>query len=74
MKDIYLIKDLSNISGQSIHTIKYYLKIGLIKEFARSPDTRYRYFNDNVVSKLSLIRGMRKRGMSIREIKAEFGT
>ena len=31
MKKIYLIKDLTRLSGHSIYTVKYYLNLGLIK-------------------------------------------
>lgn len=69
--NIYLIKDLARISGHSIHTIKYYLKIGLIKEFSRSPETNYRYFNDSTLSRLQRIRTLRKERKSIQEIRYE---
>lgn len=71
MDNIYLIKDLARLTGYSIHTIKYYLKIGLIKEVNRSPETRYRYFNDTSIELLKHIRNLRKEGKSIREIKNE---
>ena len=71
MHNIYLIKDLARSTGYSIHTIKFYLKIGLIKEVQRSPETRYRYFDDSTVAELKQIRTLRKEGKSIREIKHE---
>lgn len=69
--NIFLIKDLARITGYSIFTIKYYLKIGLIKETGRSPETRYRYFDDSTIDLLKKIRVLRKEGKSIREIKNE---
>ncbi|MBM3250217.1 MAG: MerR family transcriptional regulator [Candidatus Omnitrophica bacterium] len=71
MSNIYLIKDLARTTGYSIYTIKFYLKIGLIKEISRSPETRYRYFNDSTVEALKKIHLLRKTGKSIREIKNE---
>lgn len=71
ISNIYLIKDLARLSGYSIHTIKYYLKIGLIKEFNRSPETRYRYFDDSTLDILKKIRARRLEGRSIRQIKNE---
>lgn len=68
--NIYLIKDLARITGYSIHTIKYYLKIGLIKEVSRSPETRFRYFDDSTIKRLKDIRLLRKEGKSIKEIKS----
>ncbi|MBI4981868.1 MAG: MerR family transcriptional regulator [Candidatus Omnitrophica bacterium] len=71
ISNIYLIKDLARISGNSIHTVKYYLKIGLIMESGRSPETNYRYFDDSTVEKLKFIRSLRKEKKSIKEIKHE---
>ncbi len=67
--NLFLIKDLARISGQSVHTVKYYLKIGLIKEVGRSPETRFRYFDDSTLRRLSQIRKLRKQEKSIREIR-----
>lgn len=69
MGNIFLLKDLARISGQSIHTIKYYLKIGLLKEEGRSPETHFRYFNNSTLRRLKAIRRLRKQNKSIREIK-----
>lgn len=68
MKNIYLIKDLAYVTGYSIETLKYYLKIGLIKEISRGIETGFRFFDDTTVSKLKLIREMRKEGSTINEI------
>ena len=66
--NVYLIKDLSRFSGHSIHTIKFYLKIGLIKEAGRSPETRFRYFGQAVLDRLASIRTLRKTGASLADI------
>lgn len=71
MDNIYLIKDLARTTGYSLHTIKYYLKIDLIKETGKSPETHFRYFDDSTIEKLKKIRILRKEGKSIREIKNE---
>ena len=67
--NIYLIKDLSRLSGHSIHTIKFYLKLGLIHEVGRSPETRFRYFDHTTLNQLSRIRGLRKERKSLVEIQ-----
>ncbi len=69
METIYLIKDLSQLTGLSVYTIKYYLKIGLVREFGRSPSTNFRYFNKDTVDRLNLIRKYRGQGKSLKEIK-----
>ena len=72
MTNIYLIKDLARLTGYSIYTLKYYLKIGLIKEVSRSPETRFRYFDDSTIEWLKRIHSLRKEGKSIKEIKEFF--
>ena len=69
--NIYLIKDLARSTGYSIYTLKYYLKIGLIKEVSRSPETRFRYFNDTTIERLKKIRELRKEKRTIKEIQNE---
>lgn len=59
------------MTGYSIHTLKFYLKIGLIKEISRSPETRFRYFDDSTAQRLKEIHELRKSGKSIKEIKDE---
>ena len=71
MPNILLIKDLSRVTGYSIHTLKFYLKTGLIKEVSRSPETRYRYFDDSTIDKLQKIHSLRKQGRSLKDIKDE---
>lgn len=71
MKKIYLIKDLARITGYSKCTLKYYLKVGLIKEVSRSPETNFRYFDDSTVQTLKKIRNLRRMGKHIKEIKNE---
>ena len=69
MKNIYLLKDISRISGQSIHTIKYYLKLGIVKEIGRSPDTNFRFFDDSTIETLNKIRELRRNKIPLKEIK-----
>ena len=71
--NIYLMKDLSRISGHSIYTLKFYLKLGLIQEVGRSPETRFRYFDDTTVDRLARIRAWRKQRKSLQEIQALLG-
>lgn len=69
MKPIYLIKDMAKVSGFSIHTIKYYLKLGLIRETGRFPETNFRYFDNSTLEVLKVIRQLRKENKSISEIR-----
>jgi DNA-binding transcriptional MerR regulator len=71
LKDIYLIGDLARETGLSIHTINYYLRIGLIKEEGRSLRNNYRFFNGKTVERLNKIIQYRRNGKSIEKIKQE---
>ncbi len=71
MEKVYLLKDLSQLSGVSTDTIKYYLKLGLIKEVERSPNTNFRYFDDSTVKELAHIREMRKNNVPLMKIKEQ---
>ncbi|MBL7071959.1 MAG: MerR family transcriptional regulator [Candidatus Omnitrophica bacterium] len=69
MENIYLLKDVARISGQSIHTVKYYLKLGLVSEIGRSPDTNFRFFDDSTIETLHKIRDLRLQKISLIKIK-----
>lgn len=69
MNKVYLLKDLSQISGLSIDTVKYYLKFGLIKEVERSPNTNFRYFDDSTIKTLGRIRELRKINTPLKKIQ-----
>ena len=65
----YLIKDLAWKTGYSIHTLKYYLKLGLVQETGRSPETRFRYFDEQTVAHLARIRELRRARHSLADIR-----
>lgn len=69
MGDIYLIKDLSRVSGFSIYTIKYYIKLRLISEAGRFPETNFRYFDNRTLRQLERINQLRKERKSLKQIK-----
>jgi len=57
------------MTGLSIETIKFYLKIKLILEVGRSPETNFRYFDDTTIDRLNKIIELRRSRHSIREIQ-----
>ena len=71
---LYLIKDVARLSGFSIYTLKFYLKRGLIQEIGRSPETRFRYFDDSTLAVLSKIHQLRKEGKGLAEIQESMGS
>ncbi|MFH1848285.1 MAG: MerR family transcriptional regulator [Candidatus Omnitrophota bacterium] len=66
---IYLLKDLAYLSGQSVHTLKFYLKVGVITETGRTPKTNFRYFDDMTLQALSKIRVLRRKHIPLNKIK-----
>jgi MerR family transcriptional regulator, copper efflux regulator len=69
MDTIYLIKDLSRETGFSTHAIKYYYKLGLIREIGRSPHTNFRYFDESSVERLRQVHRLRRERFSLKEVK-----
>ena len=69
MKNIYLLKELTRISGLSTHTNKIYLRIGILKEFGRSPETNFRYLDDVSLKTIQKIRSLQTRDKTLNEIK-----
>lgn len=63
------MKDLARLSGQSIYTLKYYLKEGLFEEIGRSPSTNFRYFDDQTLARLGTIRQLKLQKKSLKDIK-----
>ena len=68
-RQVYLLKDVSRLSGHSVHTLKFYLKRGLIHEAGRTPETGFRYFSETTLTRLSQIRAFRRKQKSLAEIQ-----
>lgn len=73
MKHIYLLKDLAELSGYSTHALKFYLRLGLIKEIGRSPATNFRYFDDTSYARLKKIRELQKKKLTLNQIRQQLG-
>ena len=69
MQNIYLLKDIAQMSGHSVHTLKYYLQLGLFREMGRSPTTKFRYFDDLTLERLRQIRKLQQEKFSLHQIK-----
>ncbi|OGW84400.1 MAG: hypothetical protein A2987_02245 [Omnitrophica bacterium RIFCSPLOWO2_01_FULL_45_10] len=67
--EFYLVKDLSRLSGISIYTLKYYLKLGLLRETGRSPETNFRYFDNSTLDRLKKIIEFRRNDISLDKIR-----
>ena len=68
MQSIYLIKDLAKVSGCSTNTLKFYLRLGVLREVGRSPETNFRYFDDSSYKRLQTIRELQRKNLSLKEI------
>ena len=66
---LYMIKDVARLSGHSIYTLKFYIKLGILTEVGRSPETRFRYFDESTLQRLAKIRSWKKEGKRLAEIQ-----
>ena len=64
---MYSIQDVSNKTGLSTHTLRYYEKEVLISGVERSQGG-FRQYTDEDLERLGLIRCLKNTGMSIQEI------
>ena len=64
---MYSIQDVSEKTGLTAHTLRYYEKEGLISGVERTPGG-FRQYTDEDLERLGLIRCLKNTGMSIREI------
>lgn len=69
MKKLYLVKDLARETRHSVYTVKYYYKLGLIRELGRTPYTDFKFFDGDAVKRILKIRKLRKQGYSLDKIK-----
>lgn len=67
-KEFYLIKDLSFLTDLSVYTIRYYIKLGLIKEAGRTPATDFKYFDNSALEDLKKIIDLKKNNFSLDKI------
>ena len=63
------IGELSDISNNSVQTIRYYESIGLISPIEVDKWTKYRYYDESSVERLSEINFLKELGFSLYEIK-----
>lgn len=68
-KTLYRVGELAKLTNTSPRTIDYYTQLGLIHPVQRS-DNKYRYYNDETISRLKRIESMKKEKYTLDEIKA----
>lgn len=70
MNEVLLIGDLASRTGLSIHTINYYLKLGLVEAAGRAERSGFRLFGESALNDLQKIIELRSCNVSIKEIVA----
>ncbi len=63
-----LIKDVTEQTGLSADTLRYYEKEGLISKPIRSANG-YRHYNNDIVTQLNMIQRAKNLGFSLKEIQ-----
>lgn len=64
--------ELSRLTGTSVHTIRYYERLGLLKA-RRNRRNGYHEFTDEHVRRLAFIRRARGMGLTLAEVRAVMG-
>lgn len=67
-KGIFTIQQISNITGLSVHTLRYYEKIGLLNGVDRDVNG-YRQYKESDISWINFLIRLRVTGMSVSEMK-----
>ena len=61
--------ELSRLTGTSVHTIRYYERVGLLKA-RRNRSNGYHQFSEEHVRRLAFIRRARATGLTLAEVRA----
>ncbi len=67
-KHLFLIGQVTNLSGIPIRTIRYYESLGLIASSGRT-EGGFRQFSTDVLTRLAFIKRAQSLGLSLEEIK-----
>lgn len=71
-KDLYLIGEISKITGLSNKTLRYYDENNILKPDYVDPNNGYRYYSEYQILKLQNIITLKDNGFSLEEIKKRF--
>lgn len=67
-KKIFTIQQISNITGLTVHTLRYYEKIGLLNGVDRDVNG-YRQYTESDISWINFLIRLRVTGMPVAEMK-----
>ncbi|WP_410986721.1 MerR family DNA-binding transcriptional regulator [Bacillus paranthracis] len=68
MEGIFTIKQISKMTGLTVHTLLYYEKIGLLNEVSRDING-YRQYSESDISWINFLIRLRITGMSVTGMK-----
>ena len=63
------VSELADFFNISTQTVRYYDKIGLLKPSSVDPNTGYRYYGEERLDDMYLIKSLKSMGLSLEEIK-----
>ncbi len=66
--DVYTIQQVAEATGLSVHTLRYYERIGLIHSIGRAENSHRRYSDDDI-GWINFLNKLRATGMSIQEMQ-----
>lgn len=69
---MYNISSFSKLSNTSVQTLRYYHTLGLLKPGHIGPDNNYRFYTKEELSKIRLIKKLKKMKFSLKEIAELF--
>lgn len=72
-KEFYQIGEVSKICNIPIKTLRYYDEIELLIPRKIDPDTNYRYYSNNQLALVLVIKHFKEAGFSLKEIKVLLG-
>jgi len=72
-KEFYQIGEVSKICNIPIKTLRYYDEIGLLIPRKIDPDSNYRYYSNDQMTLVLVIKHFKEAGFSLKEIKALLG-
>jgi DNA-binding transcriptional MerR regulator len=68
MENVLTLKEVANITGVSVHTLRYYEKIGLLSHIKRD-ENDYRQYGEGDLSWIAFLLRLRKTGMPMIQMK-----
>jgi len=70
-QSLFRISAAAEAADVSKQTIEYYVMLGLIDPI-RKPDSKGRFFDDELIKRIRLIREMNKSGYTLRDIRETY--